>query len=290
MADASHRAGVVAILGLPNAGKSTLLNRLLDAKLAIVTPRPQTTRSRILGIWTLPEAQVLLLDTPGLHEGGRRLNVALNEMVAEAARECDAALLLVDLSRGWRAPLQALWEDLRERGVPVLLVGSKADLAPDAPLPELDGAAAALRVSAETGEGVSALRRALVEVLPASPPLYPPDELSDRPVRFLAAELIREAAFEALEQELPYALGVEVLEFDESRADGVRIRAELLLERPSQKRIVVGSGGAMIKRIGIAARREIEKLLGTRVHLNLWVRVERGWSQRPKRLESLGYR
>lgn len=294
MPEPAHRAGVAALLGPPNAGKSTLLNRLLGQKLAIVTPRPQTTRSRLLGIWNLPGAQVLLQDTPGLHSGSRPLNAALNALVDEAAGDCDVALLLVDLERGWKETHAALWKDLRARGTPVLLVGTKSDRPaserPAWPREVEEAAAGSLRLSARSGQGLDALGGAVAALLPESPPYYPEDELSDRPLRFLAAELVREAAFGALEQELPYALAVEVEEFDESRPELVRIRANLLVERASQKRIAVGTGGAVVKRIGIAARGELERMLGTRVHLELWVKVEPRWSRDPKRLKSLGYR
>jgi GTP-binding protein Era len=290
---APYRTGVVAILGRTNAGKSTLLNRLLGEKLAIVTAKPQTTRSRILGILGLENAQVLLVDTPGLHRGAKRLNVAMRAVIDEAAEDCDVALLLVDPVEGWGEDHAELLERLAGRGAPVVVAATKCDLprTREAPWPP-DGAAAAqvqLRVSARTGEGVEALLEALVRHLPEAPPLYPEDQLSDRPLRFLAAELVREAAFEELSQELPYALAVEVLEFKEDRPDLVRIRANLLVERASQKQIAIGAGGRLIKRIGIRARREIEKLVGTQVHLELWVKVEPKWARSPKRLKSLGY-
>jgi GTP-binding protein Era len=291
MADAptapAHRAGVVALLGRPNAGKSTLLNRLLGEKLAIVTAKPQTTRSCIRGILTLPDAQLVLVDTPGLHGGTRPLNVALNEQAEEAGRDADAAALLVDTTRGWEPGHAALLGGLAARGTPLVVVGTKSDLASAAPWPA--DAPSPLRVSARTGEGVDALRAALVALLPHSPPLYPDDVLSDRSLRFLVAELVREAAFDALSQEVPYALAVEIEEFDESDPGLARIRANLLLERASQKQIAVGKGGAVIKRIGTEARREIEALLGRRVYLSLWVKVEPKWARRPKRLKSLGY-
>lgn len=286
----AHRAGVVAILGRPNAGKSTLLNRILGQKLAIVTPKPQTTRSRILGIHTLPGAQILFVDTPGLHRGTKQLNTALNEQVGEAADDCDAAILLVDLSGSWGEDHVKLLERLRERGAPTLVVGAKCDLArarhggwPPA------GVDTPLEVSARTGQGVDALLDAVVARLPESPPLYPGDDLSDRPLRWLVAEEIREAAFESLSQELPYALAVEVVEFDESRPELVKIRANLLVERASQKAMVIGRGGASIKRIGVRARPAIERLLDTHVHLALWVKVEPKWAKRPQRLKELGY-
>ncbi len=291
MADEAHRAGVVAILGPPNAGKSTLLNRWLGQKLAIVTHKPQTTRSRILGILTAENAQVLLLDTPGAHESPKALNVALNEQVEEAAADCDVGLVLADLSRGWGAEQDELAAKVRAGGGVPIAVGSQRDRAPaDAaawrgwPPPDLD----AFAISAKTGEGLDALLAAVVERLPASPPLYPDADLSDRPLRFLAAELVREAAFEELAQELPYQMAVEVVEFEEG-ADLVRIRANLLVQRASQKQIVIGRGGEVIKRIGSRARRQIEELVGARVHLALWVKLEPRWWRKPKRLKTLGY-
>jgi GTP-binding protein Era len=288
------RAGFVAILGPPNAGKSTLLNRLLGQKLAIVTAKPQTTRSRILGIHNRRGAQILLVDTPGLHDSTRPLNMALNEAVAEATRDCDLALLLVDRTRGWTPIHQELCAKLGAAGTPFLTVGTKCDMeTPRAaiwPPPEPAGACAQLEVSALTGDGIEALLQEIVGRLPESPPLYPEDALTDRPLRWLAGELVREAAFEALGQELPYSTAVEVVRFDESRGDLVRIDANLLVERNSQKRIAVGTGGEMVKRIGTRARRQIEKLLGQRVHLQLFVKVDPRWLKSAKRLKGLGYR
>ncbi len=293
MPEMPHRAGLVSLLGRPNAGKSTLLNHLLGEKLAIVTAKPQTTRSRILGILTLENAQLLLLDTPGMHESTKRFNVALGELVEEATADCDVAVLLVDPTAGWREADADMLARLAARSTPVILVGTKHDRkasrAAAWPPAGAEVAAVQLQISARTEEGIPRLLEELVARLPESPRLYPEDQLSDRPLRFLAAELVREAAFEELSQELPYALAVEIVDFDESRSDLVRIRARLLVERASQKQIVIGSGGSMVKRIGIRARREIEKLLGTRLHLELRVKVEAQWSHRPKRLKSLGY-
>ena len=289
----SHRAGFVALLGPPNAGKSTLLNRLLGEKLAIVTAKPQTTRSRILGVLTLPAAQLLLMDTPGLHASGRKLNAALNEAVHDVARDCDVALLLVDRTRGWGEAHASLCGQIEARGTPLIVVGTKGDLrAGDGatwPPPEARAAAAVLTLSGLTGEGVSELLEQIVARLPESPPLYPQDALTDRPLRWLCAELVREAVFECLERELPYSIAVEVIRFDESRPDLVEIHANLLVERNSQKRIVIGAGGAMIKRVGIRARPPIERLVGRRVHLQLFVKVDPKWLRSLERIESLGY-
>jgi len=285
---AEHRAGVVALLGRPNAGKSTLLNCLVGQKLAIVTAKAQTTRSRILGISSLPDAQVLWLDTPGLHAGsGKPLNRALNALAEGAAGDCDVALMLVEPERGLDPELGPLRERLAARGASVLMVASKADQRAAAPA----DAAVDFHVSGKTGEGVAALLAAVVERLPIAPPFYDdPEQLTDRSLRWLAAECIREAVFEELEQELPYSTAVEIESFDESRPELIRIRAQLLVERESQKRIVIGSGGTQVKEIGKRARESLETLLETRVFLELWVKVEPNWAQRPRRLAALGYR
>ena len=289
MAEEPHRAGAVAILGRPNAGKSTLLNHLLGEKLAIVTSKPQTTRSRILGILSREEFQILFFDTPGMHESAKPLNVALNELVKSAAKECDLGLLLVDPYAGWGEDHAALHAKLVARECPVIVVATKSDLENRQDV-EWPASAPAMRsISATTGEGVEDLLADIVARLPVSPPLYPEDQLSDRPLRFLVAELVREAAFEELGQELPYALAVEVVEYDEKRSDFVWIRADLLVERRSQKQIAIGKGGRVVKRIGVRARREIEDLIGKKTHLELWVKVEPRWAKHPKRLKTLGY-
>jgi GTP-binding protein Era len=284
---------VVALLGRPNVGKSSLLNALVGEKLAIVTPKPQTTRSRLIGIATLPHVQLVLVDTPGWQQGRQPLHAALNRLAEEAARACDVAAVLADLASGWGEVEAALAAGARAGGAPLLVVGARSDLAPENPSgwppPPDTGFEAALTLSVRSGQGLPEFVAACTARLPVSPALFPAEELSDRPLRFLAAELVREAAFRELGQELPYALAVDLVEFDEKRADLVRMRADLLLERVSQKKIVIGAGGAMIKRIGIRARREIEQLLGTRVHLELFVKHEPGWARRPKRLKSLGY-
>jgi GTP-binding protein Era len=288
-----HRAGFVGLLGPPNAGKSSLLNALLGERLAIVTAKPQTTRSRILGILPRPGAQLLFLDTPGRHRGARALNEALNVVVEEVARDCDVALLLVDRAAGWSEIHDELARSLSERARPTIVVGTKSDLprarASAWPPPEAPEGWPALAVSARTGEGLEALLEAIVERLPESPPLYGEDELTDRPLRWLCAEMIREAAFERLEQELPYALAVEVVRFDESNPRLVKIAAHLLVARDSQKRIVVGRSGAMVKQIGIQARRAIEDFLGRKVHLELFVKVDPAWLKSRRRIEELGY-
>lgn len=279
-----HRSGVVALLGRPNAGKSTLLNRLLGQKLAIVTAKPQTTRSRILGILTLDDAQVLLLDTPGFHVSEKALNRALVDVVDEVAEDCDLAVILVDPRTRWDEEHVALRERLVARGAPTLVVATKGDLGPPDPATPAD-----LTLSARTGEGTEAFVAALLEHLPEGPAYYDPEEVTDRSLRFLAAELIREAAFESLSQEIPYETAVEVLAFDESDPAITRIQANLLVEKKSQKGMVIGKGGAMIREIGTSARKGLEAMLEQRVHLDLRVKVEPKWSKKPGRLKALGY-
>lgn len=289
---AETRAGFVALLGPPNVGKSSLLNALLGQRLAIVSPRPQTTRSRILGILPRGDAQILFLDTPGRHRGGRPLNTSLNAIVDEVARDCDVALLLADRSRGWSDVHDELAAALAAIGRTPLVVWTKCDL-PPAAAPDARAIPAfaerALLVSARRGTGLEALLDAIVAQLPPSPPLYADDDLTDRPLRFLCAELIREAAMGLLSEELPHAIAVEVVAFEEGGGRATRIRADLLVERDSQKRIVVGQGGQKIKQIGIRARQAIEALVGAKVHLELFVKVDPQWSKSARRMQELGY-
>jgi len=283
VASPPHRAGVVALLGRPNAGKSTLLNKLLGQKLAIVTAKPQTTRSRILGVLTLPNAQLMLLDTPGLHDASRTLNLALNAIAEDVADDCDVAVLLIDPRQPWDAMHTALRERLQKRGTPLLVVATKADLGIPPP-PEAE-----LAISADLAAGLDALLERIVALLPEAPAQFDADTVTDRTLRFLAAEEIREAIFEELEEEVPYSVAVEIDSFDESRPDGVRIRATLWVERDSQKGIVLGQGGRKIKAIGQRARRAIGELLEGPAHLSLWVKVDARWAKKPRKLAALGY-
>ncbi len=287
------RAGFVALLGPPNAGKSSLLNAVLGERLAIVTAKPQTTRSRILGILPRRGAQLLFMDTPGRHRSAKKLNDKLNAVIEDVTRDSDVALLLVDLAEGWTESHDDLVESLLASNRTTILIGTKKDLrrAKEAVWPPVEAPSdwSALTISAQKGEGLEDLLDAVVELLPESPALYDEDQLTDRPVRWLCAELVREAVFQLLDKELPYSMAVEVLRFDESNSKIVKIRANLLVERDSQKRIVVGRGGAMIKKIGIRARGSLEAWLGTKVHLELFVKIDPSWLKSGKRMEELGY-
>ena len=254
----------------------------------------QTTRSRILGVLSREDAQFLFLDSPGRPNGGGALNRKLNETVDGVVRDCDVGLILLDPTRGFEDLHRDFCDQLEAAGKPYLLAASKLDLFPEpVPLPAdtkpADGAKHALRFSSLTGEGVPPLLGALVPYMPASPPLYPLDELTDRPTRWICAEMIREAIFECLQQEIPYSMAVEIIEFNESRPDRVQIRANLLVERNSQKRIVVGRGGQGVKRIGIRARKALKRFLGTSVDLRLFVKEDPQWMNSVRRLHELGY-
>ncbi|NRA01440.1 MAG: GTPase Era [Myxococcales bacterium] len=281
---ARHRCGVVALLGRPNAGKSTLLNALLGEKIAITSPRAQTTRSRILGVVHRPGAQLLFHDTPGVNRSQARFNLALTEAAIRSAEDADVRVLLFDAGAAWDTPE----ERLASLSAPLIAVRTKCDLRAPGPLPSRERFDSVLEISARTGAGIEALIEVLIEHLPESPALYPEDALTDRSLRFLACELLREVSFELLRDEIPYSLGAEVLEWNEADAD-LRIRANLLVERDSQKGIVVGDGGRMLRELGTEARRRIAELVGKPVHLKLWVKTDRNWTRRLKRARELGY-
>jgi GTP-binding protein Era len=292
----AHRSGFVAIVGRPNVGKSTLLNALVGTKVAIVTPKPQTTRNRILGIRTLPDAQVVFLDTPGIHEARSLLNRRMVDVARQTVAEADVVLLAIDASAGVTGAdrrLVAGLTGLRARRIVAL---TKRDrVAPPALLPimaalgDLLPGTDVVPVSARTGENVDALLAAVVAALPEGPRLYPEDEWTAETERFLVQEIVREQLFLQTEQEIPYGTAVQVDEFTEKPDRGVDvIRATILLDRPSHKPIVIGAGGQRLREIGRCARLELEQLLGTKVFLELFVRVEPGWAENPRRLKELG--
>jgi GTP-binding protein Era len=300
------RAGFVAIVGRPNVGKSTLLNRILGEHVAIVTPRPQTTRTRILGIWNGPGAQIAFFDTPGLHRAKGALNRRMVETALATIREVDAVLLLVEAGTGPEGRVEigeaTRWiaGEVARSGKPAILGVNKMDRAPRlALLPVIDAYkdlhawAEIVPFSALDGENVDRLLEALAKHLPeAEAPLFPPDVLTDQAERQLAAEYVREQVMVHTRDEIPYATAVEVEEFDESdrrdRGGLVRISAVVAVERDSQKGIVIGKGGAMLKRIGTRARENLERLLGCKVFLKLSVKVDERWSEREASVKRLG--
>ncbi|MBU1190043.1 MAG: GTPase Era [Gammaproteobacteria bacterium] len=290
-----HRCGFIAIAGRANVGKSTLLNRLVDDAVSIVTHKPQTTRHKINGILSLPAAQLVFVDTPGLQQRtGLALNRSMNKAVYQAVADADVVLFMVSAGR-WQAEDQLVHELLQQSTTPVLLVVNQIDRMPDREqlLPWLDRYARdplyrqVLLISALRGDGVDALLRCLPDYLPLSPPLYPTDQYSDRSVRFLAAELIREQLLRRMHKELPYGMHVEIEEFDEA-ARPLLIGAVIWVDRESHKGMLIGKGGQNLKQIGRAARQRIEKLLDTHVHLRLWVRVQEGWTDSDRLLQQCG--
>ncbi len=292
------KSGFVALLGRPNVGKSTLLNRVLGAKIAIVTAKPQTTRDRIAGIYTGGEGQIVFLDSPGIHRPKKALNVYMVKTAERIASESDIALHLVD-----HRPVESGEEEMLVRevlanvAVPRLLAVNKVDLLGEsaarerrARLMETGLYREGYLLSAATGRGVEELLSGIFGILSEGPAYYPEEDLTDLPMRFIAQEIIREKLFDALSEELPYSVAVAIEEYkEETEKRMVRIRAEIYIERDSQKGILIGRGGRMLKKIGTEARLELEKETGERVYLELFVKVEKDWSRNETMLRRLGY-
>jgi GTP-binding protein Era len=288
--------GYIALVGRPNVGKSTLLNRILGQKISITSRRPQTTRHRVLGIKTRPGAQLIYVDTPGIHDySGRAMNRHMNRTASSVLADVDVVVFLVDGLR-WQPDDELVLQKLGQVRCPVILAVNKIDLlaSRETLLPGLQALAEKysfeqiIPISASKGDNVAALEAAIEELLPAAPPLFPEDQVTDRPVRFLAAELVREKLFRKLGRELPYGLTVEIEQFREE-AGMSHIHALIWVERQSQKSIVIGKQGRVLKEIGQQARRDIEELVGGRVNLKLWVKVKEGWADDERALRSLGY-
>ena len=289
------KCGYIALIGVPNVGKSTLLNRLVGDKLAITSPKPQTTRHRLLGIVTLPEAQLLFLDTPGVLEPQGPLNATLVQAALTALAEADVVVWLVEPRRPTPDD-RVLLPHLKQVHRPLIVAINKIDTVSKPKLlplisayHELFPASPIIPVSALAGDGLPALVAEILRLLPESPPLYPLDQETDSSERFLVAELIRERVLHHTSEEVPHAVAVQVEEFDESRRPQlVKIRAVIFVERDSQKGILIGKQGLRLKAIGAEARADIEPLLGAKVFLELWVKVWKNWRKDPKALRALG--
>ena len=295
--DAPFRSGFCAIVGRPNVGKSTFLNRVVGQKVTIVSDKPQTTRNKIQCVWTTPQAQIVFLDTPGIHKPFDRLGERMVEAAMEALEEVDAVLMMVDGSKGPGRGDQEVAACLSRVSSEVLLAVNKMDQVPPGKREEAVSAFSTLGpfqgifpISAVTGEGVEALLARLIGLLPPGPKYFPDDWLTDHPEQFIVAELIREKALGLTREEVPYAIAVTVERMGK-RADQdlVDIAATIYVERESQKGILIGKGGSRLKEIGSLARREIEALLGTPVYLELWVKVNPGWRDKESALRALGY-
>lgn len=283
------RAGIVTVVGKPNAGKSTLLNRVVGEKLSIVSPKPQSTRDRIAGIRTRDDTQLILLDTPGLLNPRYALQEAMRRVALSTLAEADVVLYLVDGTSGPPPPLSFVARLEQPLRAPIVLAINKADLLSG---PQRDALIElhpdTFVISATTGEGVESLLAHLGSMLPDSPFLYPDDEISTKTVRFFVSELIRETALEQLDDEVPYSVACEIEEFREAQSP-VYIRAVLHVERESQKRILIGAGGQRIRDIGREARRKVEALIDAPVYLDLWVKVLANWRRNVHALHRFGY-
>lgn len=290
------KAGFVALVGRPNAGKSTLLNRLVGEKLAIVSDKPQTTRNRIRGARTYPEGQVIFVDTPGVHRPLHRLNVRMVDAALDTLREVDVVTVVVDALEATGGGDRFLMDVIRKVPVPRVLALNKVDAVDKARLlPTIErydrevGFADIVPISALTGENVERLEQVMLSHLPEGAPLYPDDFLTDQPERFFAAEIVREQVLQQTHAELPFSTAVVVDKFEEADERGLmRLYCTILVERRSQKPILVGHGGAMVKAIGTAARQELERFFGTRVFLDLHVKVRDQWREDDRVLDEIG--
>jgi GTP-binding protein Era len=293
---AGFRCGYIALVGRPNVGKSTLLNRILGQKISITSRRPQTTRHRVLGIKTLPHAQLIYVDTPGIHDfNGRAMNRHMNRTASSVLSDVDVVVFLVD-GLHWTGDDDLVLKKLGHIGCPVILAVNKIDVLDkrEALLPGLQALAEKfafteiIPVSARKGDNVAVLESCIESLLPEAQPLFPEDQVTDRSVRFLAAELVREKLFRKLGRELPYGLTVQIEQY-RNEPGITHIHALIWVERGSQKNIVIGKGGRVLKEVGREARQDIEELIGNKVNLKLWVKVKEGWADDERALQSLGY-
>jgi len=295
--DRPFKSGFVSIIGRPNAGKSTLLNALVGQKVAIVANQPQTTRTSIQGVVTTPESQIVFLDTPGIHKADSALNKRLMDAVRAALEERDLLLFVADASGNFEEEDRSALSLLGKSGTPALLILNKIDLLKDKPvlLPLIEKYKSVyefadyIPISAARGTGLDELRQAVTERLPEGPAYFPEDYVTDQPERFLAAELIREKVLHATRQEVPHSVGVTVDQWEETPRL-TRIFATIRVERDGQKGIVIGAGGAMLKKIGTLARQEMERIFGVKVYLDLHVRVQPGWRENRAFLDALDWR
>ncbi len=290
-------SGFVSILGLPNAGKSTLLNALIGSKVAIVTDKPQTTRTALQGVLTLPDAQIVFLDTPGIHKSNSPINKRMMESVRAALNERDLLLFVVDASKPFGEDGKRALDLLRKSEAPVILLFNKTDLLRDKgallPLIEKYGKlhefAEYLPIAARNAQGLDAVREAVIARLSEGPAYFPPDHVTDQPERFIAAELIREKILIETRQEVPHSIAVLIDKWEQTPAI-TRIYATIYVEKDGQKGIVIGAGGAMLKKVGTLARQEIEKLFGVKVFLDVHVKVQPSWREKAAFLNALDWR
>lgn len=291
------KSGFISILGRPNVGKSTLFNRILGEKIAIVTEKPQTTRNRILGIKNMEGAQLIFLDTPGLHEGGTELNRRMVRTALASGRDSDILLFITEASSPSLEEDRKMWEQLiGSKGIPFLVINKIDLIRKEKLLPLIDQYQKLfpfekiIPISAINGDGVEILIKEIIEALPEAPPYFPEDMLTDQTERFIVSEIIREKVIQHSYQEIPYATAVLIESFKEYPEKNLLvIQGTIYVERESQKKIIIGKGGQKLKKIGETARKEIEAFLEKRVFLELWVKVEKNWTRNPRILDTLGY-
>ena len=290
----AFRSGFIAIIGRPNVGKSTLMNAMVGEKVAIVSNRPQTTRNRIMGICTEEKSQIVFLDTPGLHTPRTRLGEYMMQTAKDALQGIDALIVMVDATSVGKQD-RAVVEDMSRHDVKKVLVLNKIDLLEPQDLLALIASFAdagyddIIPVSARSKDGLKQLKELLVSYLPEGPQYFPSDAITDQPERLICGELIREKALYHLKEEVPHGIGVEMMSIKKLSDNLTEIHATIYCERPAHKGIIIGKQGSMLKLIGQEARRDIETLLGTRVHLQLWVKIRENWRNRMDDLRTLGY-
>jgi GTP-binding protein Era len=288
------KSGFVSIIGRPNVGKSTLLNAIIGEKIVITSDKPQTTRNRIQGIHNIPDGQIIFIDTPGIHAAHSRLNKSMVDVAMASISGVDLLLLVVEATTAVDA---GIIDVLKGVSTPAILVLNKVDLLPDKRVlfekisawSELHPFREIVPISAGVGDGVDLLVDTISRYLPGGPQLFPDDILTDMPEKFIVAEMIREKVFRLTRDEVPYSTAVEIESFTERENGVIAIQAAIVIERPTQKGIIIGKKGDMLKRIGSQSRSDIERLLDTRVFLELFVKVEENWSERPSKLREFGY-
>lgn len=291
------KSGFVSIIGRPNVGKSTLINTIIGSKIAIVSEKPQTTRTRIQGIMTTPEGQIIFIDTPGMHKPKHLLGEYMLKISTQSLKEVDVIYYMTDASRPFGAGEQYIIEQLKNIEVPVLLLVNKIDLVGEEEIKEFVqpfynemNFTEFVPISAANGTNLTTLLDKTMLYLPEGPLYYPEDDMTDQPVSFIVAELIREKALILTRDEVPHSLAVEVEEFKNQASGKIYVRAVIHTERDSQKAIIIGQKGQMLKKIGERSRIDIEKMLGSSVYLDLWVKVKKNWRDNENNLNQLGYR
>ncbi|MFZ0075001.1 GTPase Era [Exiguobacterium sp. RIT452] len=292
------KSGFVSIIGRPNVGKSTFLNRVIGQKIAIMSDKPQTTRNKIQGVYTTEDLQTIFIDTPGIHKPKHKLGDFMMKVATNALREVDAILFMINVTEPKGKGDEFIIEKLKELDTPIILVMNKVDLIHPNDIPPIIESyqnelnfAAVVPISALQGNNVEPLLQEIAKILPEGPMYYPADQITDHPERFIISEMIREKVLQKTRDEVPHSIAVAIDQI-KTREDGnmVDIHATIMIERDSQKGIIIGKRGALLKEIGSEARTDIEMLLGTKVYLNLWVKVQKDWRNKAGQLRELGFR